>query len=290
LVDSCIVEDPFTLRCIRQENAGPAAARNTGFRASSGEIVIFVDDDIIAPADLILKHVEAHRQTAQAVICGRCPFAEPTSETALFRFVKSLDYDPEESAATELITIDVVASGQISVERQMFDLQEGVYRDDLATPAAEEFELSVRLKRRGICILLGTEIVAIHDHPLTIASLCTQQFKHAIGCAEAAVKYPGARAIKSLDQVIVLNGLEPPPGSLRARLKWLLKSGCSTTAARKLLLGATRLIESVAPGVPVLPLMYRTLLGVYFFAGVREGLRRFSPAAGSLHVENVSSR
>ena len=38
------------IKVIRQVNAGPAAARNTGFRASSGEFVHFFDsDDLAAP-------------------------------------------------------------------------------------------------------------------------------------------------------------------------------------------------------------------------------------------------
>src|SRR2546427_3259324 len=38
---------------LRQKNAGPASARNTGFRNASGDIVLFLDDDILAPPDLI---------------------------------------------------------------------------------------------------------------------------------------------------------------------------------------------------------------------------------------------
>jgi len=38
------------VKVIRQANAGPAAARNTGFRASRGEFIHFVDsDDLAAP-------------------------------------------------------------------------------------------------------------------------------------------------------------------------------------------------------------------------------------------------
>ncbi len=44
------------VRCVRQENRGVAEARNAGFRATSGQYVLFVDaDDRLAP-----KAVEAH--------------------------------------------------------------------------------------------------------------------------------------------------------------------------------------------------------------------------------------
>jgi glycosyltransferase involved in cell wall biosynthesis len=62
----------FTLKCVRQENAGPAAARNLGFTASRGDIVIFIDDDILVPPELVRQHVEAHELNPGSVIFGLC--------------------------------------------------------------------------------------------------------------------------------------------------------------------------------------------------------------------------
>src|SRR4051812_20110393 len=62
------------LRAIRQANSGPAAARNHGAQDSRGEIVLFIDDDIFVPPDLISNHVKAHLERPGAVVFGRCPF------------------------------------------------------------------------------------------------------------------------------------------------------------------------------------------------------------------------
>src|SRR5262249_771856 len=59
VVDSRIVPQGVSLRCIRQDNAGPAAARNAGFREARGEVVLFVDDDILLPASGIRDHLRA---------------------------------------------------------------------------------------------------------------------------------------------------------------------------------------------------------------------------------------
>jgi glycosyltransferase involved in cell wall biosynthesis len=257
-------------------NAGPAAARNTGFRQAQGEVVIFIDDDIIAPGDLIESHVQAHRRHPGSVICGRCPLIEPSPSTPLFEFISSLGQDPGKEAEADFIRIPVIASGQISVERAMFDVEQAVYRDDLATPAAEEFELSLRLQKRDIAIFLATRIVALHDHPIAIDSLCRQQYKHAVGCAEAAVKYPATRAIKELDNIINLNRGSARLDSRPAALKLTLKRCVALRPMRTMLLNTAKLLERVTPRDAWLAPFYRATIGAYFYAGVRDGFHRYS--------------
>ena len=66
--------------------------------------------------------------------------------TPFFRYLDSLGHDPGRGSSEEFVEVPFVASGQISVERAFFDAEQGVYRDDLATPAAaagEEFELAL---------------------------------------------------------------------------------------------------------------------------------------------------
>jgi len=134
--------------------------------------VMFLDDDILCPPDLIRGHVQGHRLWPGSVIYGRCRHAEPEPMTPFFRFFDSLGHDHGRGLREEFIQVPIVASGQISVERVTFEAQQGVYRDDLATPAAEEFELSLRLRDSGIPILLATRIVAIHDHAVDIENMC----------------------------------------------------------------------------------------------------------------------
>jgi GT2 family glycosyltransferase len=61
------VKSPCRLRIIEQENCGPSGARNAGFCAAEGEVVIFLDDDMLCDATLVREHVAAH-QCEQPVI------------------------------------------------------------------------------------------------------------------------------------------------------------------------------------------------------------------------------
>src|SRR5271157_3975951 len=273
VVESRVTCPPISLRCIQQRNAGPAAARNTGFRASRGEVVLFVDDDILCPPDLIRGHVGAHRLRPGSVIYGRCPFIEPEPMTPLFRYINSLGHDLGRGINEEFIQVRSVASGQISVERALFDVEQGVYRDDLATPAAEEFELSLRLRDRGIPILLATRIVALHDHAVDIENMCRQAYKHSMGCAEAVVKYPGTLELLGFRDVIQVNRPLARGDSAGVALKKLAKRLLCARPLRFSLLRAIRTLEQIAPRETLLAPLYKAALSSHMTWGVRDGLK-----------------
>lgn len=57
------------VKLIRQENRGPAAARNTGIAHATGEIIFFLDDDDCFRPGRILSALRLH-QSFDVVVCG----------------------------------------------------------------------------------------------------------------------------------------------------------------------------------------------------------------------------
>lgn len=63
------------VQVIRQQNAGPGAARNTGLEAATGEYVIFLDSDDWFEPDFLKKMVDtAVREGADVAICRAVEF------------------------------------------------------------------------------------------------------------------------------------------------------------------------------------------------------------------------
>jgi GT2 family glycosyltransferase len=58
------------LRVIEQENRGPSAARNTGFRAAAADLVLFLDDDMLADPGLVQGHIAAHAGPGRCIAFG----------------------------------------------------------------------------------------------------------------------------------------------------------------------------------------------------------------------------
>ncbi len=53
---------------LKRANAGAAAARNTGLERATGDIVHFLDSDVIAPPDLVDVHVREHMKNPRFIV------------------------------------------------------------------------------------------------------------------------------------------------------------------------------------------------------------------------------
>lgn len=61
-------ETPLPVVHRRQDNAGPAAARNHGIEVARGEIIVFVDDDLVPEPTMLSRHLAVHRALGDDVV------------------------------------------------------------------------------------------------------------------------------------------------------------------------------------------------------------------------------
>lgn len=61
----------YEMRYIRQKNSGRSHARNTGIRASNGDIILFCDDDCIVSKEFVKSHRNTHSRYGNSVVHGR---------------------------------------------------------------------------------------------------------------------------------------------------------------------------------------------------------------------------
>jgi GT2 family glycosyltransferase len=65
------------LRPMLIDNRGDMGAREAGARAAAGEIVLFIDDDVLASPGLVTGHARRHAERAADVVVGYMPVTPP---------------------------------------------------------------------------------------------------------------------------------------------------------------------------------------------------------------------
>ncbi len=62
------LRSPMRLSWLTQPNRGPAAARNAALARATGEFIVFIDDDVVAPPNLLTEHMVSHRAAGGEVV------------------------------------------------------------------------------------------------------------------------------------------------------------------------------------------------------------------------------
>jgi GT2 family glycosyltransferase len=138
--------EAFVLRVVEQRNQGPAAARNRGIQLARGDLIVFLDDDVVPSRGLIRAHMGAHRYARDLVVVG--PLLPPRGHgSPWIRFEgRTLDeqYRAMETGKWEM-TYRQFYTGNASVRKDRL-LEAGGF--DETFRRAEDVELARRLHDR----------------------------------------------------------------------------------------------------------------------------------------------
>lgn len=216
------------IRIFRQENAGPAQARNWGVTRAQGDRLAFLGDDTVPSTGWLARHDHAYRQRLDELGEGESlavigytrwhrrmrlnPFLRYINEYGL-QFGYALIDDADDVPFNFLYTSNLTLPRQSLVE-QPFHL-------DFPYPAWEDIELSYRLTRGGLRIVYEPQAVVQHDHPTDLDRFMSRQEK----AGYSAVVFH--RLHPELGSFLGLGPEGPPPSPPRGRQRmreWLARA------------------------------------------------------------------
>jgi glycosyltransferase involved in cell wall biosynthesis len=174
--DSAAVAARAGARVVRQaRNAGAAAARNAGAQAAGGEILVFVDADVVAAPDAVARLVGTlDADPALAAVFGSYDDT-PRAPGLVSQYRNLLHHFVHQHGAAEASTF---WAGLGAVRRSAFDLVGGF---DPRVYGIEDIELGYRLRANGFRIRLDARIQGTHLKRWTLASvLRTDAFMRAL--------------------------------------------------------------------------------------------------------------
>lgn len=150
----------FTLRFIEQSSQGPAVARNYGATFATGQLLLFLDDDIEPTKSLVEAHVCAHQNRSSQVVIGPYP---PVFQSASFSHIElrawwKLVFDAMLQPGHRFTCQDLLG-GNFSLEKELFTRIGGF---DPAFWAHEDYELGIRLIKAGVLFAVAANALGYH--------------------------------------------------------------------------------------------------------------------------------
>jgi len=151
---------PFRLTVIPQVRSGVAVARNTGWRAARGDLVLFLDDDIVPKPNLLQEHLKAHQVQTRAVVIGRFSPDTSTRRNAWTRY-DELTQEKKYNAMgrTEAPSGIRLYTGNVSMPKEALGAAGGF---DHTLPRNEDVDLGLRLQDLGYGFVYAPAADGLH--------------------------------------------------------------------------------------------------------------------------------
>lgn len=262
------------VRLVHEGTPGAAAARNCGARAAGGRVLLFLDDDMLSPTDLVAKHFETVTANPRSWVLGQARHPEGTAATAFGRYRGSLHELVAPGAG--IVEVQSFSSGNCSMPAAELRLVGG-YNEDFTTAALEDADLYVRARRNGYRVIIDPRIVTIHNDWAadSLESFCQRQrlYSRSAPILHARFGDDNPRA-----EWVRRNSPPSPSDSLPRIANKLARAAAGMDAAQRALYLAASALEGRMPGSRALRAVYRTAIAGSMYRGMSEGLRDGPPA------------
>jgi glycosyltransferase involved in cell wall biosynthesis len=183
----------FTLRYFEQPSRGPAAARNKGAEMATGELFIFMDDDIEASPSFVEAHVRAHEAQSQKVVIGYLPVVLE-NQKGFFRYElrtwwEQMFYPLREPGHryryTDLLT------GNLSIDAVLFK-QLGGFNPSFW--CHEDYEFGLRLIKAGATFGFAPDAIGYHHEVTDLRRSLARKFQEGRADIQMGYCHPELRS------------------------------------------------------------------------------------------------
>ena len=166
------------VRVVRQENGGPAAARNLGAAAARGRYLAFTDDDCEPAPDWLERLVARFDEGEEEVLLGgsmRNALVDDVYASATHAIMDFAYAEHWRQSGTRLFS-----TSNLSLPTAGFRAIGG-FSPRFPDAAGEDYDLCWRWQETGRRAAYVADAVIVHSHPLTFRDYLRQHFRYGRG-------------------------------------------------------------------------------------------------------------
>lgn len=252
------LEKPLEIALLTGRRGGPAAARNAGIEAASGDHILLLCDDIEPDPGLLSAHDRRHDEaTGPHAVVGRVAWPEGKSVSHFEQFViENYHFGFEGYEGREELPPEAFITANLSIERALL-MELGCF-DEGFSYGWEDTDLGLRAAEDGVRVLYAPDAVGYHHHVITEESYCNRQ--NAVGCSAVHFmhKHPDRPDVTGCDRM-------PRPGTPR----WVVKSALFNRTLSRGWLALARGLSALGAKGLAERIYYQVLAGYYYRAMAR---------------------
>ena len=162
----------YPVRYLYQENAGPAKARNNGWKAANGGIICFTDSDCIPLVNWISALLDGFESDDIAAVAGSYDIRNQESFLA-----QCIHQEIKDRHARFGKRIRAFGSYNVAIRRTVLD-QTGGFNESYRFPSGEDNDLSYRILKTGYRIAFRGNALVAHHHPERLRQYLEEQYRH----------------------------------------------------------------------------------------------------------------
>jgi glycosyltransferase involved in cell wall biosynthesis len=162
----------FEARYLRQDNSGPAVARNLGVSEARGEIVLFTDADCEPEPDWLAEMLAPFGDLEVVAVKGAYRSRQPELVARLVQ----LEYEDKYRRLSRFRYIDFIDTYSAAYRRDVF-VRYGGFDERYRTASVEDQELSFRLAEGGLKMAFNPRAIVWHTHVRGLAAYLRKKYK-----------------------------------------------------------------------------------------------------------------
>ena len=146
------------LRLLEQSHRGPAIGRNLGVQNSKGDLIVFIDSDLVVDKFFLSNHVDSLTSAWKKLGNRKCFTYGSVINTSNFNNPNSEPFKLQD------LSWAYFATGNVAIDKKVLEIS-GLFDSSFQLYGWEDLELGERLRTMGVKLIKCPKAIGYHWHP-----------------------------------------------------------------------------------------------------------------------------